>query len=35
LEKRLSKEKKTSKEERLTAVEVICSQEDINRTRQS
>lgn len=35
LGKRLNEEKKISKEERLTAVEVICSQEDIDRTRQS
>jgi hypothetical protein len=30
-----NKERKAGKEERLTAVEVICSQEDIDRTRQS
>ena len=30
-----NKERKSGKEERLTAVEVICSQEDIDRTRQS
>ena len=31
----MEKEKKTGKEERLTAVEVICSHEDIKKTRQS
>jgi len=30
-----NKKRKNGKEERLTAVEVICSQEDIDRTRQS
>ena len=31
----MEKEKKTGKKESLTAVEVICSHEDIERTRQS
>jgi hypothetical protein len=31
----MEKEKKTGKKEPLTAVEVICSHEDIERTRQS
>ena len=30
----MEKERKTGKKEPLTAVEVICSQEDIDRTRQ-
>jgi len=34
LKKRLNEEKKTGKKEQLTAVEVICSHEDIERTRQ-
>jgi len=34
LEKRLNEEKKSKKQEPLTAVEVICSHEDIERTRQ-
>jgi len=33
LEKRLNEEKKVGKKEQLTAVEVICSREDIERTR--
>ncbi len=35
LKKRLNEEKKTGKKEQLTAVEVICSHEDIERTRRS
>jgi len=33
LKKRLNEEKKNGKKEQLTAVEVICSHEDIERTR--
>ena len=35
LEKRLNKEEKSAKKEQLTAVEVICSHEDIEKTRES
>jgi len=34
LKKRLNEERKIGKKEQLTAVEVICSHEDIERTRQ-
>jgi hypothetical protein len=34
LKKRLNEERKNGKKEQLTAVEVICSHEDIERTRQ-
>jgi hypothetical protein len=33
LKKRLNEERKNPKKEPLTAVEVICSQEDIEKTR--
>lgn len=35
LEKRFKAEKKTKKKESLNAIEVVCSHEDIERTRRS